>query len=1123
MRTATIKRTPKALLLALLTAVALFVSVSAASAAPQWRLESRANTTVSSGGTLKYYLLIRNVGDQPANGASEMIELQGSLPSGLTVQAVSGGGFECPTLVPGSQDFSCQNSEELTQYGGGQSDDYGRVATVTAQVDPGLPDPSLFIATFSVSGGGAGPATTKDSTRITAAPPVFGIDAFDVRPAAADESLHTRAGAHPETFTTVIDANTRSEGSGLPIDLKGDLWPVEPVRDLVAELPPGFLANPSAVARCDAVELANAQNTKALPLCPTDSQIGMVRLFFSFGGDTTALGPLPVFNMEPASGSPARLGFNVAGTVVVLDAKLRSGSDYGVSIFGRNISQGLPFGGSELEVWNDPSAASHDRDRACPGVVAPWEGGPTCEGKSGDAYLRLPTSCGPLPFGLHLASWKDHGPFEANGEPDLSDPAWDSRGASVHQDPGYPSPPSEWGTPQPIEGCGEVPVEGDLEVEPTTPQAETSSGLDVNFEIPNPGLANADAQTSTSDVKKVKVTLPRGVTINPSQADGLGVCTPAQYKSTVLSFQPTPGKGCPDDSKVGSVEVKTPLLDEKIPGDVYVAQQDDPSTGTPGAENPFDSLLAIYVVLKEPQRGVLVKLPGKVDLEDPAHPGQIVATFDDLPQQPFSSFEFHFREGARAPLVTPPTCGTYTTKAEIWGHSDPTGAPAVSESSFAIDRGIGGGPCPSGAPGFKPGFLAGSVDNNAGSFSPFLMRLSRLDGEQNLTKFSSVLPPGVVAKIAGVEKCSEAQIAAAMAKGRTGRQELAGPSCPSGSQIGHTLAGAGVGSVLTRVGGKIYLAGPYNGAPLSVVAITPAVAGPFDVGVVVVRVALSLDPRTAEVHVDGERSDPIPHILRGIPLKLRDLRVYVDRDNFTINPTSCAPGAVGATLWGSAANAFDPADDVPVSLASRYQAANCASLGFKPSLTINLRGGAKRGQFPALRALFKPRPGDANLARTVVKLPRSAFLEQGHIRTVCTRVQFAADACPPGAVYGRVTAWTPLLDEPLKGPAYLRSSDNKLPDLVFDLHGVVDIETSARIDSVRGGIRATFPFVPDAPLTKVLVEMQGGKKGLIVNSRNICASTNRANVQTDGHNGKVSDSRPPLKAQCDKRRKGGRR
>ncbi|HMB53839.1 MAG TPA: hypothetical protein VKU40_11000, partial [Thermoanaerobaculia bacterium] len=416
------------------------------------------------------------------------------------------------------------------------------------------------------------------------------------------------------------------------------------------------------------------------------------------------------------------------------------------------------------------------------------------------------------------------------------------------------------------------------------------------------------------------------------------------------------------------------------------------------------------------------------------------------------------------------------------------------------------------------------------------MRLTRGDGMQDLSNFSAVLPPGVVGRIAGVGRCSEAQIAFARARqgSRGGRVEQAHPSCPARSVLGHTTAGAGVGSQLTYVPGTLYLAGPYKGAPLSVVSITPAVAGPFDAGVVVVRVGLKLNPTTGVVEVDGAASDPIPHILKGIPLNVRDLRVYTDRPGFTLNATSCEPSATYATLWG-AGTVLDPSFETPVARAARYQAAGCAALAFKPKLAIKLKGGPRRGAHPALRAVVTPRPGDANFARAVVKLPTSAFLDQAHIRTICTRVQFAAGPgggalCPKGARYGYARAWSPLLDAPAQGPVYLRSSNHKLPDLVVALTGPpsapFQIELSARIDSVRGGIRSTFPAIPDLPVSRFILDMQGGKKGLIVNSRHLChkPGRNRARSNIRGQNGRFSKTRPRVVAlTCAKRRKARRK
>jgi hypothetical protein len=696
---------------------------------------------------------------------------------------------------------------------------------------------------------------------------------------------------------------------------------------------------------------------------------------------------------------------------------------------------------------------------------------------------------------LSSDSWQDHGTF-VSASAQIKDSAGDPVG---------------------VTGCDKLSYAPANESITSTDQAGTGTGLDFNVDLPNNGL-NEVIGIAESNTQKAVVTLPEGVTINPSVGEGLGFCTPAQYEEeTTFSSE---GEGCPSDSKVGTLHLESPLVDEAIDGSVYLAQQDDPSTTTPGAENPFDTDIALYMVLRNMQLGILVKRPLKV-IPDPKT-GQLVATIDNIPQLPFSHFNFHFREGARAALITPSACGKYTTVAKFYPSSDPAN-PKVVNSSFEITKGVNGGPCPPGGlPPFHPRFEAGSVNNNAKSYSAFDMRLTRADGEQDMTKFSSILPPGVLGKLAGVSKCSDAAIASA--KTKTGRQEKASPSCPSSSLIGHTLAGAGVGDSLTYVPGQLYLGGPYHGDPLSVVSVTPALAGPFDAGTVVVREALTLNPVTAEVEVDGKSSDPIPHILKGIVLKVRDLRIYVDKPDFILNPTSCDPSSAKATLFGANLNVFDPADDVPVDLATRYQAANCSSLAFKPKLALELHGGTKRGDHPALKAVVTARSADANIGKAVVTLPTSAFLDQAHIRTICTRVQYAADGgsgagCPPASQYGYAKAFTPLLDEPVQGPVYLRSSSHKLPDLVVALHGLVNVDISSRIDSFKGGIRSSFETIPDAPVSKFVLNMQGGKKGLVVNSRNLCAGTNRADAVFEGQNGVPYDFKPVVRPSCGKAKK----
>lgn len=903
----------------------------------------------------------------------------------------------------------------------------------------------------------------------------FGLNNLQVEFLNADGTRATQAGSHPFEMRTSFGLNTIGErGGGQYID--GAL------RDLDVEQPVGFAGDPFAVPRCETLNFLEKT-------CPDNTAVGYTTGQVSSYGNVASFNPTAVYLLKSSSGTAGKLGFWVSREVpIAVDLRLSATSPNRVLAMLRNTPGVLEVVSSQLTLWGNPADPAHNEKR---GTCAETLALDFCATDVVDQrpLFTLPRACtGPMTTIFRATPW------------------W--TGHPLSPTPGGPTFEGEAVT-RAVTGCELLefppPV---LTTQATSDRASSPTGMDFGLDIDDPGLTDPDG-IAHSDLKKAVVTLPQGVTVNPSVSAGLLTCSPAQLAAERANSEPN--EGCPEASKVGSVEVESPLLEgELLEGSVFVATQDDPSTSQPGAENPFDTMIAVYLVIKDRDLGIVVKQAGKVE-PDP-RTGQLVTTFDEIPQVPFSHLRLHLRGGERAPLIAPDACGTFTTRAELTPWADPTKV-VVSTASFAIAAGVGGGPCPpGGTPPFAPGFDAGSLDPTAGAYTPFVLRITRADGEQDITRFASVLPPGLVGKLAGIEKCSDAAIAAA--KTKTGRAELASASCPAGSQIGSTLAGAGAGSELTYVGGKLYLAGPYNGAPLSVVAVVPAVAGPFDAGTVVVRVALDLDPITAEVIADGSASDPIPHILRGIPLKVRDLRVHVDRDKFVLNPTGCEPSQVRATLWGGGLDPFSLADDAAISLAKRFQAAECGKLGFKPRLGFRLKGGTKRGDHPAVRAVFRPRPGDSNLAKTTIRLPRSAFLEQAHIRTICTRVQFAADACPKGAIYGKVRAFTPLLDEPLVGPVYLRSSDNELPDMVFDLHGLVDIETAARVDSIKGGIRITFAKVPDAPLTKVVVSMQGGRKGLVVNSRNLCAAPSRASAGLVAHNAKRRMLRPPLRAKC---------
>ncbi len=911
-----------------------------------------------------------------------------------------------------------------------------------------------------------------------AAEAAFGLEGFDVRFSGEHGEAQMQAGSHPFALETSFGVN---------LDEKG--FPEGAVKELDVAQVPGLAGIPNAVPACSTLDFLTRIHGVTQPDtadCANGSAVGLttVEIGAEIGGEhTTETRTAPVYSLEPPPGVAAKLGFYILSVPVTVDVGVSEEPPYRIVAAVKNVSQVLEFYGSKFTIWGVPGSPAHDALRGqC------VENNDKCPAGIGEVpFLIAPRACeGPLESTWEVDSWSAPGIFA--GGP--------GKGALTHDDAEPPNPEG-------FGGCGSLGFAPRLEAVPSTDRASSPSALTLSLKLADEGIKNPKGRAG-SDLKRAEVILPKGVTLNPSLAEGLLSCSEAQLARERAGS--APGEGCPEASKVGTVQVATPLLEQTLPGSLYLAEP---------FKNPTHSLIALYMVIREPKLGVSIKLPGEVR-PDPKT-GQIITTFDDTPQLPFSDVTVHLREGGRSPLISPSLCAPYTTVARLTPWSDPSNPIEVS-SSFNISHGVGGGPCPTGGtPPFEPGLEAGTLDNSAGRYSPFYLRLTRPDGNQDLIRFSATLPPGALARLAGTTQCPEADIA--QAKSKSGREELANPSCPASSQIGSLQAGAGVGSELTYVPGKLYLAGPFNGAPLSVVAMTPAVAGPFDVGDVVVRQALRVNPRTGVASVDGTASDPIPHILAGIPLSVRDVRVSVDKPNFTLNPTDCQRFAVAASIWGGGADPFSTADDSPVSRESPFRAAGCGALRFAPTMALKLRGGTKRGSFPQLSATYAPRAGDANLKNLVLRLPHSEFVEQAHFRTICTRVQYAAGAgngsqCPPGSVYGTATAYTPLLEAPLQGPVYLRSSNHNLPDVVLALHGLIDVEVPIRIDSVHGQLRASLEEAPDAPLTKAEVNMQGGSKGLIVNSTNLCKGTHRAKVSLQAQNGKSATLQPKLQSSC---------
>jgi len=649
----------------------------------------------------------------------------------------------------------------------------------------------------------------------------------------------------------------------------------------------------------------------------------------------------------------------------------------------------------------------------------------------------------------------------------------------------------------PVTNCEDVPFEPEeVSLKPTSVRAESPSGMDVRIAMPTFGFLTPTA-IAEGALKRSVVRLPEGMSVNPAAANGLGACTSAQ-----IALGTNDPITCPDSSKVGSVTVKTPLLADPLQGSVYIAKQKD---------NPFGTLLGLYLVVESKERGILVKLPGRVDTSPT---GRLTATFDDNPQVPFESIELHFNSGNRAPLITPPACGTYQIETELspWSAADPdnptTAETVTVKSPFKVTQGPNGTPCPSGA--LQPKLQAGLTNATAGATSPFVLNLSREDGTQRFSALSVAMPPGLSGYLGGIPYCSEATLASIPSEEGTGAAQLASPSCPAASELGTVTVGAGAGPAPFYVdSGRAYLAPPYKGAPLSIAIVTPALAGPFDLGNVVVRTALRVNPTTAQITAV---SDPIPTVLKGIPLDVRDIRVNINRPNFILAPTNCEPKSVDATVGGE--------KGAVATVSDRFQVGGCEKLKFKPKLKLQLHGGTKRGDYQRLLATltYPPGPGYANIAAASVNLPHSAFLAQEHIRTICTRVLFAAHQCPKGSIYGKAKATTPLLNDPLSGPVYLRSSNNPLPDVVAVLRGPnslpIEVELVGRTDSHNGGIRNTFDVAPDAPVRKFTLELFGGRKSLIVNSRNLCKGKQRATVRFTAQNGLKTYPRPVVRNHC---------
>jgi hypothetical protein len=809
------------------------------------------------------------------------------------------------------------------------------------------------------------------------------------------------------------------------------------VKDIVVDTPEGLSVNPEAVPQCTVKQL---EETK----CPPASQVGVNYL-------TVAAASPPCAPAPPGKCANARVALAVYNLVPFNGAPSMVG-------FQTTFKHEVFIVGSLDPVDQHVTFTISDVDP--PGAESPPIIGSRLvfNGIAGNGtYLTMPSNCGP---GQTSTLFVDsHGPPFAVESLSDEESFTTAVGAS---------------------GCDKVPFDPTIAVDTQGGAVDSPEATTVNLGIP----FDANAPIANSYLQTAKVVLPEGMSINPSSANGLVPCTDAQFaKGTDDPIS------CPAASKIGTVEVQTPSLPaDSLTGTVYVAQ---PKSNDPSSGEQF----RIFIHAGSERYGVNVRLIGNIFPN--LATGQLTAVVADNPQATFSSFKLRLNGGAKGTLTSPPLCTPSETKSQLTPWSGQ--ADATPTSSFTLSSDPSGGICPKslGERPFTPSYKVASDTPKAGAYSTFRVNIGRNDGQQELKVANVTLPKGLTGKLAGIPYCAEAAVAAAEKAG--GEVEKANSSCPASSQVGTTTTAAGSGSGPIKIDGKAFLAGPYKGAPLSMVVITPAVAGPYDLGTVVVRAALNVNPESGQINAV---SDPIPNVFGGIKLDLRSIDVNVDRSQFMINPTNCNSQAASGFIAGGGSDPSNPAAFSSYAVSAPYLVSGCGELGFKPKLFTKLSGPTKRAKNPKIRAIMEARSGDANISRVALTLPHSLFLDQSHIKTVCTRPQLASHTCPEAAVYGHAEAITPLLSNPLKGAVYLVSSNDKLPNLVADLRGQVDIQLRGVISSKNGGLKTVFPETPDLPVKKFILNMQGGKKSLLVNSTNTCAKKQTAVLNLKGQNGK---------------------
>ena len=880
-------------------------------------------------------------------------------------------------------------------------------------------------------------------------------------------ALLALAFAAPAQASIVIDSfETTSSASdaGLHPDLVTHFELAEPgvheaAKDVAFEAPEGIFGNPNAVTQCTEADFA-------LNECSPNSQAGLVTISAKTEADPEEmLGTAPIFVLVPQGGETARLSFVVPklNIPIAVPVSVRTADDYGLRFTVTEISQLTPLASAKLTFWGFPSASSHDTQRFPKGAP----------GKPAGCVGLEDTSClnGKTKASIPLEPLIDY-PSICTGQ----DLRTELKVRSYQH-------PETWSTAQSdydaVTGCEHQSFNPVLSASLTTEEADSASGLNLTFDVPQPLGENP----SQSELRSVTVTLPPGVTINPDAADGQSACSDAQ-----ANFDSEGPANCPDNAKVGTVSIYSPALNGTLTGSMYIGEP------KPGEQYRLFEIVSGF--------GLNAKLLG-VFRPDP-ETGQLTGTFEDLPQVPFEQFDLHLFASDRGLMATPTGCTLYPVLARFvpWNHLL---SPQNSERFFQVSTGPGGRICPGQVRPFKPRLVAGMSTARAGAFSSFHLKLDRDDGDQFLENVDFRMPPGFTGSLRGIGYCPDAAIQAAARK--AGKSEMSNPSCPRSSLVGTSDVSAGPGSHPFHAAGSMYLSGPFNGAPLSVTVITPAVAGPYDYGTVVVREALHVDPVTAQV---SAISDAIPSIIGGVPIRMRSIQVNIDKENFTINPTNCSQFSVDSRGIGDQGSVTD--------FSSYFHAVNCATLPFRPRFAVKQVGGKKatrRSSNPALEFDLNTRPGEANIKSLTVTLPNNFEIDQRHLGNICSEKELAATQCAGRQQIGTASTTTPLLDRPLSGPVYAVSGSGGLPRLAFILNGQVNLLPRADTKTASGGrLRTTVPVVPDAPVGHFHLLVYGGKHGYLANTRSLCVRPPVVRVGFNGQNGKSRRVTTRVKTAC---------